>query len=510
MKVCQIRRRFYSSEGTAGGAVTINTFPGFGIPKACMVYYIENNARPDNFDSSTQIRTLGMGFAGPLGDGTSTILSRCMFVTMIDNFAATGTSARRRQNRIDNRLFFTNNTAGATSWQATNPVFTSDALTVTLTAGTQYAPLDCVFTFFTGDDLTVGVGDTSFATTAGGTRAYSRLNFQPDLVLIGSCINAAATAATDDVRFSFGAATRSPLTQKSVYFHEEFTGGNVDSATLSSSNTICTYATATSGSFTHTIGNITTGGWTMTSSAAAGGNNNSYMYLALQSNPLHYTLTDFISFTGTGNSFSGAGLSFIPRIVLGATTNATADNTMATTGPASEGITLFAGSRAANALYFDGIGTIQTNSAGIVVTGSGTQFFRLISGDVLYEQDGTLIGTINAVGTATSLSLTANAAKTLSAGTSFVVSNSGQSSILFGIQDGTANQQVISSLSSALFKTLTSSSGTGATLDLAYLNNFDTRQGYELNYVTNSGTSRRGFVINFQDEDANRRRGDTF
>jgi hypothetical protein len=509
MKTCVVKRRFYSSESIAGGAVTINTYPGFGTPKACMVYYVENNASPDSFDSTTAQRTVGIGFAGPLGDGTSTIQSRCMFNTMIDAFASTGTTARRRQNRVDNRILYTNNTLGVVSWQATAPVFTADALTINLTASTPFAPLDCIFTFFTGNDLTVGVGDSSYPNTNGGTRAYSLLNFQPDIVFIASAISPPGTGVTDDIRFTFGAATGNPAVQKGVYFHSEFTGSTVDCATLSSSNIISTYATATNSSFTQTISAITTGGWTFTSNGAAIASNTSYIYLALQSNPAHYTLNDFVSWTGTGVSFAGAGQSFVPRVVLGATTNGTTDNTMAITAPTSEGFTLFAGDRSADTLYFDGIGTIQTNSSGTLVTGSGTQFLRLLSGDKLYQQNGVLIGTINNVGTATSIVLTSNATSTLAAGTSFVFSTPGQNSILYGVQDGATNQEVISSLSSSLWKTLQSSSGAGATLDLAFLNRFDSRPGFELNYNTNSGTSRRGFVVTFQDEVANRRRGQT-
>lgn len=506
MKTCVVRRRFYPSEA-AGVAVTIDTEPNFGTPKACMVFYVENAALPDEFDNSTSFRTIGIGFAGPLGDGTTTIQSRCAYATAQDNVAPNAAQNVRRQMNATQRLIFTGTTAGTVRWQATSIVFSNDSLTFNMTNTAGLTNLDCIFTFFTGSDLTVGCGDTSFPNSAGGTRAYSRLNFTPDIVFVASSIAPITAGQTDDLRFAFGAATRTPALQKGIYYHIE-PGSTSDPGTVSSSNTMITYSTSNGvGPYTQTISNITSGGWTFTSSDAAISTNTGYIHLALQSSPDDYNLVDFATSTSTGISFTGTGISSIPECLIGASTNATTSNTRVTTAPGSEGISFFGGSMSANNKLFNGIGTIQTNSAGTLVTGSGTFFLRLAPGYNLYQQDGTLIGTISDVGTATSCVLTSNAVSTLAAGTSFCYSVPGQYSLTFGTDDGVATTAVVSGVSHKLYKTQQITSGSGATLDLAELDDFDTRPGYQLDYLTNSGTSKLGFAVAFRSENKRRRRG---
>jgi hypothetical protein len=160
-----------------------------------------------------------------------------------------------------------------------------------------------------------------------------------------------------------------------------------------------------------------------------------------------------------------------------------------------------------NKKLFNGIGTIQTNSAGTLVTGSGTFFLRLAPGFNLYQQNGTLIGTISNVGTATSCVLTSNAASTLAAGTSFCYSVPGQYSLSFGAGDGVTTTAIVSGASHKLFKTQQITSGSGATLDLVELDDFDTRPGYQLDYLTNSGTRKLGFAVTFRSERKLKRRG---
>jgi hypothetical protein len=367
--------------------------------------------------------------------------------------------------------------------------------------------LDCIFTFFGGDDLTVVCGDSTFANTAGGTRIYSGLNFTPDIVFVAAAISPSVGGLTDDFRFAFGAATRSPALQKGIYYHVE-PGATSDPGTLSSSNAMISYSTSNGvGPYTQTISNIATGGWTFTSSDSAISTNIGYIHLALKSNPADYNLIDFATFTGTGISFTGTGISSVPECIVGASTNATTSNTRVTTAPGSEGITLFGGSMSENKKLFNGIGTIQTNSAGTLVTGSGTFFLRLVPGFNLYQQNGTLIGTISNVGTATSCVLTSNAASTLAAGTSFCYSVPGQYSLTFGTDDGVATTAVVSGASHKLFKTQQITSGSGATLDLAELDDFDTRPGYQLDYLTNSATSKLGFAVAFRSERNFKRRG---
>ena len=88
MKTCVVRRRFWSAEAT-NRAVRVQTEPGFGTPKACMIMYAEVNAATDAFNTALAQRNLGIGFAGPRGDGVATILEHSDYISIQDNQSPT-------------------------------------------------------------------------------------------------------------------------------------------------------------------------------------------------------------------------------------------------------------------------------------------------------------------------------------------------------------------------------------------------------------------------------------
>ena len=55
MRTCIVRKRFWSTE-TSGNTIKVDLPPNFGVPKACMIYYVESNATTDSFDTSTANR----------------------------------------------------------------------------------------------------------------------------------------------------------------------------------------------------------------------------------------------------------------------------------------------------------------------------------------------------------------------------------------------------------------------------------------------------------------------
>lgn len=512
MKTCVVRRRFWALEADAQ-VVRVQTEPGFGTPKACMIMYAEINAATDAFDTALAQRNLGIGFAGPRGDGVATILEHCAHITVAD---AQGTTLGRRQN-FNTRAINAHNNTGATSYYRVDTVaFGTDFADFTFTNATPQTNghLEAIITFFGGDDITVGIGTVPMAGTAGGTVTYSALNFQPDVVIGASVISALNAGLTDDCRISFGAATRSPLLQKSVYWHYENAAGAVDCMSVNAPSALVTYSTSTGvGPYTHTISGITTGGFTLTSSDAASGSNNNFIFLAIKgASPTHFALRDLSTSTSTGNVFTGLGSTgFVPKTLIGGAVNATADNTRTTASPGADSIQFFGGNRSNDSLYFDGVGTISASTASATVTGTGTSFYRYAPGFKLYNTSNSLIGTISTVGSQTSITLTANSAINVSAGSNFVYSNQGQYCISFGDEDAAGTSVVFSQMSSKLLALARSSGDTPSDIVEASLVDFDTRPGFTINYTTADASARKGWILAFENTDnANeaRRRSD--
>ena len=502
MKSCVIRRRFHTSEA-AGTAVTVNLEPGFGIPKACLIQYVETSAATGSFDTTLAYRNIGISMIGST-DSTrnSTLVFRTVYATMRDN---QGSSVVRRQN-TNTRFGFANDTAGGIYWQGTSATFTTDVASFVFASSTPQTNghLDCIMTFFGGDDLTVGVNTFTMPGTAGGTAQYTTLNFQPDIIICASTISALNTGLTNNFRMCYGAAQRTPAAQYGVYMFAEGGAGTMDQATFSSNSDAITYTTSSAnGPYTMTVSDITTGGFTITSSDAAAGANNFMCFMALKSStPTDFSLDAFSSPTGTGNSFTGTGNTFRPKCIIGAATNSTTFNTRTTTSPAADSIQFFGGTRSADSLYWNGPGTITTNTAGTAVTGSGTFFHRLAPGDKIYRTDNTLIGTISAITTNTAMTLTANAANTNAAGTEFVYSNPGQYCISYGDQDAAGTSVVFSKMSSTIINMARSLANTPFNIDIASLTDFDGRNGFNLNFTTTAtGTSKKGFILSMKDTD---------
>lgn len=145
MKSCVIRRRFNTAEAV-GTAVTVNLEPGFGVPKACLVSYVETSAATDSFDTTLEYRNLGIGMIGST-DSTrnSTLVYRTVYATMRD---AQGASDLRRQNS-NTRFVTATNTAGTVFWQGTSATFTTDVASFVFAASTPQTNghLDCIMTF---------------------------------------------------------------------------------------------------------------------------------------------------------------------------------------------------------------------------------------------------------------------------------------------------------------------------------------------------------------------------
>jgi len=513
MKSCTVRRRFWTAEA-AGTAITVDLEPGFGTPKACLIMYVESSADTNSFDTTLGYRNFGIGIVGPADSAlSSTLTNRTCVAVMTDNVSP----GQVRRQDSNTRFITVVDTAGAIFWQFASASFSADKATFTPSASTPQTNghIEAIMTFFTGGTgFSVGIGNSTFSPSAGGTRVFSGLTWQPDLVIVASTITSLNAGVSDDLRFSFGCATRSPFNQKGIYLHQEnsATPSAADMGTVASSDVMIPYSTISGATnYTHTISNINSSGWTFTSSDAAGGSNGNYQFIAMTTgNPADFALVDILSATATGNQFTGLGSSgFVPKTVLGAATLCPSDNTRTTTPPNADGIAVFSGNRSNDSLYLNGSGTITTSTANATVTGVATEFFRLAPGDRIYQVDGTLIGTVSTCASKTSMTLVANSAATLT-GASYVYSNPGQYCIGFGCSDASNPMNVFSGIAGTFLALPRGIANAASNSELALLNDYDTTNAFTLNHTLASGTARRGWALAIADENKRTRRGIDF
>lgn len=506
MKVCTVRRRFWATEADSA-VVNIDAEPNFGTPKAAMLQMVECSAGLDAFDTTLGDRNLGIIFVGPKGDGTGSIFIASAFSMMQD---VAGAAACARGNSNTSFQFF-DSTRGTIYYRATAAAFVNDGMTMTFANTTPQTNghIEAICTFFGGDDLTVGVGTHAVSTLANTSNSFSGFNFQPDAMFFGSSITAFNATLTDDFRISFGAASRLPFKQYATGYHSESGAGAMDLAAWSSDNSVVYYNTNTT---------VSDANWSLTSIDATGftiitdatvtpGSTNMICFLALKSNPTDYALVGLSSATATGNQFTGLGITgFVPKAILGSATNATAYNTRQTTNPGTDCISFFAGSRTADSKYFPGLGTLTSSTASATLTGTGTSFFRMAPGFKIYSLANQLIGTVSTVSSATSITLTANAAITQSPAAAWVWSDSGEHCITYGDEDGSGESTVHSRMSSSIFVAVDAT--TPSIIDEAVITDFDTRPGFNLNFTTSSGSAKLGWIMAFKDDKSgtNRRR----
>ena len=506
MKVCTVRRRFWATEAD-NAVINIDTEPNFGTPKAAMLQMVECSAGLDAFDTTLADRNLGIAFIGPKGDGSATIFIVSASSMMQD---AAGSAACARQNSNTSFIFF-DSTRGTTYYRATAAAFVNDGMTLTFANTTPQTNghIEAICTFFTGDDLTVGIGTHAVSTAANTANSFTGFNFQPDAMFFSSVVLALNASVTDDFRISYGAASRLPFKQFATGYHSESAAGAMDLAAWSSNDSVVYYNTNTTVSDANwSLNSIDATGFTITTDATiAPGTTNIVNFLALKSNPKDYALVGLSSATTTGNQFTGLGITgFVPKVILGSATNATAYNTRQLTNPGSDCISFFAGSRTANSKYFPGLGTLTSSTASATLTGTGTSFFRMAPGFNIYSLNNQLIGTVSTVTSATSITLTANAAITQNPTAGWVWGDSGEHCITYGDEDGSGDSTVHSRMSSSMFVAVDAT--TPSIIDEAVITDFDTRPGFNLNFTTSSGNAKLGWIMALTDSSSgtNRRR----
>lgn len=501
MKVCVVNRRIYTGEAVAG-TVTVRTEPNFGTPKCCIVIYMEANSNINAYDTATSVRNFGIGFAGPPGDGTSTIGVFCQFQCMTDNVTTTA----GRRNNSNTRFIIATNATGATNYyQCTAVSFSTDSASLTFTATTPQTNinLECMFIFFTGDDLNVGCGMLAMSTTNGGTASVSTLNFPPDCVVAGFNSTVLVTGVNNEWRLCFGAAVRLPSsTQKCISFRLD-SGTTRADYTYSDTNSIVGHLTSATAWGDYNLTTWGSTGFTITSNNASA--NNNLMWMAFEGQTgYEFMLNDLTSATATGNQYNYFGTTgSIVQAVIGGVVGTPTSNAVSNATPACESFNVFAAQKATPVLT-TGVGTATSGTGTTAMTGSGTTFRDLRQGDVIYTIAGTSIGTVSSVASNTSLTLTANGSTAIT-NAQFTFLSPNQFCFTIGMFDsGTAASQVFSKVSSSA---IVVGKTTGTDQIVGQISDYDTRPGFNINYTTASTAVSRGWVLGFKDTGRSRRRG---
>jgi len=497
MKTCVVRRRFWATEAD-NATVDVDLEPNFGTIKGCIIFYIENNAATDAFDTTLRFRNVGVGFAS-----TNTYVTN---IITLEDAAATGTSTQKAHSNA-NFISATSTDRNTVHYRCTSATFATDKIRFVFANQSPQTNghLDALIWAISGEEISVGVGFSSFSTNTGTSRIYSQLNFQPDIIFISSSNTTLNQSVTGDSNFSFGVATRSPLQQSCLGWWYQNSVGTTNQV-IRESNTSITNFPANAGSVvTAAIGSIGANGWTMTNTGTFG-TNIVYNFFAIAGiSPSDFALLNVDTPTGTGSNFSGLGSSgFIPETVIGMTSYVqTRDATQSSSATGADGFGLCAGVATSHTKLYNGNGTITYNAVGSAVTGTGTTFFKFFSGTRLYTTDGSLIGTVSTATGNTALTLTANALLT-GTGQSYVYSDFRQGTLSIGDNDNTAGATVYSQISSRLY---TVAEGTPSVVVQGSLVTPDTRNGLQISYSTVDVNPTFGWLAAFKNQTTSRRRG---
>jgi hypothetical protein len=479
----------------ANGPFNISLPTGFGVPRGFLVYAMDNAVQPNNFDTTTAIPCISVGFGGSNIAGTG-LTNVCMYLSNQDVSDPSITRAA-----FGNTVSVFTTDSGLTvrrQWHMTG--FGTDIILGNYqTTGTQLQPLDVVFTVFGGDDFFCAVGQTAVAVS--GARTTVATSFQPDAVLFstyrgtitdgqihfGTALRQASLGATT-VDSQIGAIWRSangadPIACTSFM-------STTGTRNLASSNQIL---------FSHMFPS----GFAVTQTAAA---SHSIAFIAMKAGVGLSTNPSFAAGTfqsrptasGVGTSFYSVG--FKPAHILGCFSHISTLNTTATTSAVGADMISFFTANGFQQKNVLGTGTITSNAANATVTGVGTSFLhQLCPLDIIYNLNYQLIGTVSSVASDTSLTLVANAAITV-AGSSFVFEKPQQYSMAYGGETGqNSGTNARGRFSNSAITSFTAP--TPALQAVGNIQNFNGENGFTVDYTTLANGGRYGWYFAIRDED---------
>jgi hypothetical protein len=222
----------------------------------------------------------------------------------------------------------------------------------------------------------------------------------------------------------------------------------------------------------------------------------------LSTNPAFAANTFQSRASGTGISFYSVG--FKPAHILGNFSHLNALNSTPTTAANGCEMLSFFTANGFQQSNINGVGTITSSTANATITGVGTSFLQQLSPlDLIYSTAYTLIGTVSAIASNTSLTLTANAAATVS-GSSFVFEKPQQYSFSYGnVNDSGGGSNMSGRVSSSAITSFTVPTTLQA---VGNIQNFNGENGFTVDYTTLTAGSRFGWYLAIRDEDFYRRR----
>lgn len=497
MKVCTVHSRIPAAQ--ANGAYNILLPEGFGVPKAFVVYHLTNSAAIGSFDSTTDFPCIGVGFGATNTAGTGFSMVNTHIVSQEgedpsvcrSGFSVTSAVVDRNISRTIQR-----------SWRATGFLDRTIVGRFDVT-GSPQSPIDMIFTVFSGNDVRAAVGVTDPITVINRETPIS-VGFRPDLVF--GMHNRQNTINDADINFAVwhrvtGVATTQLRSAASIAY------SNLNAQTTSVTRAwIGSRATRTLASAAEiAVSQFTGAGFAVTLSVTAAGHR--FYFLALESESSDdFSLQNITTRAATGTSVYGTG--FMPEHVMGAfASNITTLNTL---NNDSESFTLFSGFGVSRRNH-NGVGTITSSTGSATVTGTGSSFLQQFGpSSVIYDTGFDIIGTVSSIASDTSLTLTANASKTVT-GSAYLFTYPSQFSVGFGNNDGdsgTPNEGLTSLTSSNAINFFDADvTGPGLLMN-GYIENLNGDQnGFTLNYTTSpSGTPRVGWALAFKGQENNRRR----
>jgi hypothetical protein len=497
MKVCTVHSRIPAAQ--ANGAYNILLPEGFGVPKAFVVYHLTNSAAIGSFDTTTDFPCIGVGFGATNTAGTGLSMVNTHIVSRENQdptvcrsgFSVTSSVVDRNIDRTIQR-----------SWRATGFLDRTIVGRFDVT-GSPQSPIDMIFTVFSGNDVRAAVGVTDPINVINRETPIS-VGFRPDLVF--GMHNRQNTINDADINFAVwhrvtGVATTQLRSAASIAY------SNLNNQTTSLTRAwIGSRATRTLASTAEiAVRQFTGAGFAVTLSTTNTGHR--FYFLALESESSDdFSLQNITTRAATGTSVYGTG--FMPEHVMGAfASNITTLNTL---NDNSESFTLFSGFGVSRRNH-NGVGTITSSTANATVTGTGTSFLQQFGpSSVIYDTGFGIIGTVSSIASNTSLTLTANASKTVT-GSAYLFTCPSQFSVGFGNDDGdggTPNEGLTSLTSSNSINFFDADPVGPGLLMNGYIENLNGDQnGFTLNYTTSpSGTPRVGWALAFKGQENNRRR----
>lgn len=487
----------------ANGVFNISLPTGFGVPRGFLVYAMDNAVQPNNFDTTTNVPCISVGFGGSNIAGTG-LTNVCAYLSNQDGSDPSITRAG-----FGNTVSIFTTNQGLTvrrQWHMTG--FGTDIILGNYqTTGTQLQPLDVVFTVFGGDDFFCAVGQTAVALS--GARTTVATTFQPDAVLFSTL----RPATVNDGQIHFGTALRQASlgattvdSQIGVIWRSPNGGDPIALQSFMSTTGTRNLASGSQILFSHMFPS----GFAVTQSSA---NTHSIAFIAMKAGVGLSTNPSFAASTfqsrptasGTGISFYSVG--FKPAHILGCFSHINslnANRNLSADGADMVSFFTANGFQKKNVL---GTGTITSDTANATVTGVGTSFLhQLCPLDIIYNLNYQLIGTVSSVASDTSLTLVANAAITV-AGSSFVFEKPQQYSMAYGAETGqNSGTNARGRFSDSAITSFTAP--TPAIQAVGNIQNFNGENGFTVDYTTLTNGGRYGWYFAIRDEDYyTRRRG---